>query len=268
MTLPVPWNWPPIQQSSDASGPSFPFATPTDDPSAAGASWNLNAQKWTDPDIAANGWEIFPLPFGAALTRAGDINVRANPAVGTYFSSLKQGQLWVQLRSGAFGAFIGRSGAANGETYRMRARSQVIGLGAGNQFYMFGYVATGQGLETAPVNYVRIGQFDIHMEQHWFTGATFHPTAPNGDRDFSPAIADSDACYYIDVPTVPAVGAISSVGVSSFSGAWCAYYPSGNNVDLGVPITYAGIVFGMVGGTRPNLHYIDFIERQTLYQFP
>jgi hypothetical protein len=61
-------------------------------------AWDLEARFWSNPDIAANGWQVFNWnPPGATLTRAGEVDAYgAGPPAGTYFSSLRSGKLLIQ----------------------------------------------------------------------------------------------------------------------------------------------------------------------------
>ena len=62
-------------------------------------AWNLEARYWTDPDIANNGWLITDRNAGTNLTRAGNVDINASVAAGTYLSTLRGGTLVIQTRT-------------------------------------------------------------------------------------------------------------------------------------------------------------------------
>lgn len=250
--------WPPEPGSS---GPQFPFASEPDNPNP----WDLQPSELASPDLAASGWPIFDLVAKTPITRAGDVDINTNPAAGTYRSTIVGGELWIQLPPNSY-AYTLKAGAASGETYRARIRPANFGGGSGNEPIMSLVVATGQNLETPGVDYFRAGLTDIHWQFYWFTGTTFHATVPNVDAD--PNFLGADTVYYINVPafsgTQPPPTAAAIASLTGFIGT---RLPAGSNVALGGPVTHVGLVFGQAG-SRLNLHYVDYIRRQPLNQFP
>lgn len=254
----------PQDDSSAATGPTFPFA---DDPQTPDAAWDLDGKLLASPDLAVNGWTVLAHPGGAPMTRNGEIAnaFTSDPPSGTYRSSIVDGQLWVQLPKGA-NATVQRA-AASGKTYRSRVRSAFFGGGSGDQSYCLTFASTGIPVETAGVNYFRCGNQDIHVLLNWFQGTSFHALSPNRDSDPVGNSLEADQVVYLNIPPFTGTQDLTAYSIGAFSGFINNWYPGGS-VDLGAAVAYVGVLIGSASSGRPNLFYFDYIRRQTLNQFP
>lgn len=243
--------------------PSLPFAKAPASPDA----WDLDPALMTDPDLAANGWAIndFFSPW-TTFTRVGEVNAGGIGA-NQYRSSLKGGQLWLQLEPGSNSpqkiAVISKATTSAAWTYKADVWSSRFGVGQydGNENRSVICLFSGSAphpLATGVNLYYSGVELDKYQELK-FTGGSGTQL-----QSFTTLATYLPNVKYIDASAASgSVQNLKSHHHTRLDGS--TLVPAGTTRDLGAPATFAGFAASTSTG---EIIYINAFRRLPLNTFP
>ncbi len=239
------------------SPPGFPYIYIPTSPDA----WDMDPSLWTTADLNANGWDIraYSSPYGA-LTRVGEVDAGVT-STGEYRSSLKGGQLWIQLHASTSDADIAvMTKATSGAfTYKIDAWSSCFGPGyyAGNYNRCFAALFSGAApnVADAATNCLLFGIDRSTFYAYLFSGASL-------------AVLEGVSVTESKIPNIKYADVFSAVtaywrSVNRFTGV--TVIPRSSAINTLGAVSYVGITLATSGG---EYCYINSIRRVALGTFP